>query len=194
MTQTMTPGRTRLARLARVGVASLLATVGVTLAGTVPANAVSFPPSTTCDSGSQIIDNTVEGLHTKLYTLKNGTAVDICVRLDNALTGTGAGGDLVINPTGVPGVTIGPVSEPFIDTYSGACALSGNKLPGSHPISSGGIDGIPYLIDAYYDGTQAWLCFAAGSLNERLFVPISVPTVGVDPGSLVAFYADPGTP
>jgi len=194
MTQNMTPGRARLARFARLGVASLVATAGVTLVGTAPANAVAYPPSTTCDGGTQIIDNTVEGLHTKLYTLKTGNELDICVRLDNALSGTGVGGDLVINPTALPGVTLGPVSLPFIDASTGACAQSGNQLPGSHPISSGGIAGTPYLIDAYVSGTQVSLCFGAASVNDRLVVPISVPTVNVSPGALVVFYPDPGTP
>jgi hypothetical protein len=172
----------------------LLATAGLTFADTLPANAVAFPPSTTCDGGTQIIDNTVEGVHTKLYTLRSGGETDICIRIDDALNGTGAGGDLVINPTALPGVTVGTISLPFTDTFPGGCAAGGNQLPGTHPISSGGVDGIPYLIDAYVSGTQVSLCFGAASVNERLVVPISVPTVTVSPGSLVVFYPDPGTP
>lgn len=194
MTQSMTPGRTRLIRLARLGVASVLATAGVTLVDTLPANAVAFPASTTCDSGTQIIDNTVEGVHTKLYTLRSGNETNICVRIDDALNGTGFGGDLVINPTALPGVVLGPVSLPFTDGSTNACALGGNEVPGTHPISSGGIDGIPYLIDAYVNGSQAALCFGTASVNEHVVVPISVPTVTVSPGALAVFYADPGTP
>jgi len=195
MTQTMKPGRTRLTtRAVRLGVAGLLATAGVTAATELPAGAVGSPPSSTCDSGSQIIDNTIEGLHTKLYTLRTTDEVDICIRIANALTGTVVGGDLVINPTALPGVSVGQISLPFLDTLTGGCALAGNEVPGTHPVSAGGIDGIPYLIDAYFNGSQASLCFGVASVNERLVVPISVPAVNVSPGSLVTFYADPGTP
>lgn len=195
MIETTMPGRARLAtRVTRLGVATLLATAGVTLVNELPAGAVGYPASTTCDSGTQIIDNTVEGLHTKLYTLRTGNEVDICVRIDNALNGVGVGGDLVINPTATPTVTVGPVSTPFFDSSVGACALAGNSVPGTHPISSGGIDGIPYLVDAYFNGSQVSLCVGVASVDERLVVPISVPTVNVSPGALVVFYPDPGTP
>lgn len=195
------PGRARLFHLARNAAVTAVVATLASLAMTIPAGAVDFPPSSTCDAGTQVIDNTLEGLHTKVYTERFGGEVDLCVRVEQVPNGTGFGGDLVINPANVPGVVVGPVSPPFIDTFTDACAIAGgNQIPGSHPISSGGIAGIPYLIDAYFNdsnllnGTDVWLCLHVGTVFERLFIPVAVPTLTVTPGSLVEFFADPATP
>jgi hypothetical protein len=179
--------------LSRAAVAALL-TAGAVAAGigTAPvAGAIASVPSATCDGGQQIVDNTSEGVHVKLYTLATGTTeFDVCVRVDQA--GSGAGGVLAITPT-VPGAGVTNVQTPSQDANFGACqSATPNSIPGSHPIAAGGIAGQPYLIDAFANGSAAWLCLSVGTLvQQRLVVPIVVPTVNLTPGTDVAFYPDP---
>lgn len=159
--------------------------------GTAPAYAFTGP-SSTCDAGNQVIDASSEGVHTKLYTLApSASELDVCVRVESGATGKG--GEFVIR-TGTPNAGVGNLPNPTQDTNATACSTApGNSVPGAHPISSGGVAGTPYLIDAYLNGTTAWVCLAAGTNTGRVLVPVTIPSPMVDPGVTVTFIPDPGT-
>lgn len=151
-------------------------------------------PSTLCDSGQQVVDSTTQGYRVKMYYVQpSANETDVCVRIQDS-TGYGFGGQFVITPT-VPGYSVTNVQQPSSDDQSGACtATTPNAVPGSHPVSSGGVAGQTYLVDAYAKTGEAWICLKAGSSNVRLKVPVAVPGVTVTPGTQVQFLPDPGTP
>lgn len=159
--------------------------------GAAPAHAF-VGPSSACDAGTQVIDTFNEGVHTKLYTLApSASELDVCVRVESGATGKG--GEFVIK-AGTPTANVGNLPSPGQDANDAACASTpGNAIPGAHPVSSGGVAGTPYLIDAYLNGTTAWVCLRAGTTVDRLLVPVTVPSVVVDPGTTVTFNPDPGT-
>jgi len=151
--------------------------------------------SDACNGGTQVFENTTQGVHAKVYTITPApNEVHVCVRVEQVPAGTGKGGELVIT-TGTPDVDITGATTPSVDDESGACtAATPNQVPTQHPISAGGIGGQPYLIDAALTGTTASVCLQVGSLaHERVLVPLALPGVLVDPGVAVRFNPDPGT-
>lgn len=152
--------------------------------------------SALCDQGTQVIDQTTEGVHAKLYTLEPSlNELDVCVRVDQ--DGVGFGGEFVIRAT-PPSPGISGLGTPSADSNVTACqSTPGNSVPGSHPIENGTVAGVSVLIDAYADSSAAWVCFAASPLIPgvalRLVVPIPSPSITVGPLPSVSFTPDPGT-
>lgn len=166
---------------------------GVAQQGATPGTA-----SGTCalNGGQQVVDETSEGVTGFVYTWQpSSSQFDVCFRAQDSV-GVGFGGLIAITPT-APGVSIGGATPPSADNNGSTCTTTTpNAVPGSHPISSGGVAGVPYLFDAYSNGAStAWVCVQVGSVvDERVVVPVSAPSVTVSPGYEVTFYPDPGTP
>lgn len=158
-----------------------------------PAGATHIP-SSNCDAGLQVFENTTQGVHVKVYTIESSpTVTRVCVRVEQVPNGTGRGGELVITRS-TPGGGVTGVQQPSTDTNATACTTTTpNAVPGTHPISSGGLAGMPYLIDAALSGTTAQVCLLAAGSGHRVVVPVAVPTVNADPGVAVVFNRDPGT-
>ena len=143
-------------------------------------------PSNACDAGQRVVDFTSEGVHVKLYTRQpSSQEVDVCVRAEDLSAGIGYGGEVVITPT-VPGVSVGgvgipSVGVPSVDSNANYCSTtSGNQVPGSHPVVSGGVGSVSLLLDTYLNSSSAWVCVQAGSVvNECVVVPITIPGVGI---------------
>jgi len=179
--------------LSRAAAVAVLAAAVVGVAS--PAGAVT-PQSARCDAGQQVLDNTSEGVHVKLYTLATGLTgltpeFDVCVRVEQVPAGTGSGGMLAITPRS-PDFSITNIQGPTQDTNVAACQTTPNAVPGTHPIASGGVAGQPYVVDAYATGSAIWVCVSVGTtFVDRWVVPVVVPTVFVDPHTDVAFYPDP---
>lgn len=162
-------------------------------------------PSSACmTGGQQIVDATTEGVHTKLYVRASADAVDLCFRASDPF-GTVLGGKLSITPTPpdvfVTGVTTPTLGLPSVDGSYTACATTNppNQVPGSHPVVAGGIAGVPVMVDAYANATEASVCVQIGATGSRIRVPVTPPTIGtpgvvVAPALLVTFTPDPGTP
>ena len=166
--------------------------------GTV-VNSVDLPPPSDYPSGDckflggqQVVDTTAQGVEVYLYTYQVSTEqVHVCWRADSG--GTGVGGKLVIS-TEVP--SAGSVGAPSVDGNASACTTTTsppNQVPGSHPVTSGGVAGVPYSFDAYTDGgSTAWACVQVGSaVTKRVIVPLSV--TGPSGDAVVAWYPDEGT-
>ena len=151
-------------------------------------------PSRDCKrlGGQQVVDTTTQGVEVFLYTYQVSTEqVHVCWRA--ASGGTGVGGKLVIS-TEVP--SAGSVGAPSVDGSASACTTTTsppNRVPGSHPVSSGGVAGVPYSFDAYTDGgSTAWACVQVGSaVTRRVIVPVSVTGPSGEP--VVTWYPDEGT-
>jgi hypothetical protein len=169
----------------------------------------SFNPSQNCElaGGQQAADVTAEGIHTFLYTYAPSPQdVNVCFRAEDISDGVGLGGEVIVTPTAtgvsLTGVGLPSLGVPTVDGSGSACSsTTPNAVPGSHPIVSGGVAGMPVLFDAYSNATStAWVCVQVGtSVNDRVVVPVTLPTVGspgvsVGPGYSVTFYPDPGTP
>lgn len=154
-----------------------------------------------CDTvygGQQISDNTTQGLHSKLYVRQpTSDSLDVCVRVEQVPSGEGYGGKLSITPTGlVPDV--GDPMLPSQDANSTACTnTTPNLVPGSHPITAGGLGGVDYMIDAYASSSEAWLCLYVESTpptNIRVKVPLGNTVPPVTYGYAATWYPDPETP
>jgi hypothetical protein len=88
-----------------------------------------------------------------------------------------------------PGVTAG---IPTTDGNSRACATGANNLvPGPHPLEEGTVGTVPFYLDSYASAGVVWLCLEAGSLKQRLVLPLP----GVDgPAVTVTRDSDPWQP
>ncbi len=121
----------------------------------------------------------------------------VCARVEDTTSGEGFGGRLEVTPDGVVPSVSGGVSVPATDSNSTLCTATTdppNQVPGPHPISSGGILTVEYLLDAYAGGSEAWLCLQAGSTELRVVVPVEDPVPGVEFGTAVTWEPDEGTP
>lgn len=157
--------------------------------------AIGFPSQyCAANGGTAVVDNTTEGVTSFLYTYQpSAQQVDVCFRAQDA--STGLGGMMVITPS-APGVSGGGLGAPSADGDGSACSTTTpNGVPGSHPMSSGQVDGTTYSADAYSNASAAWVCLQVGfSVDNRVVVPVQVSAPGVSPGVDVTFYPDPGTP
>ena len=164
------------------------------------------PPSVTCQvyGGTTIVDNSVEGVRTALWTLVRSTnRVDVCFRVE--APGASGGGVISITPV-APSVSVGGVGVPTlgvpsVDSNGSACSTTTpNSVPGTHPVTGGTVAGVPYAFDAYSNATAIWVCLQAGVVNDRVVIPVTPPTiggipaVGISTGYDVVFYPDPDTP
>ena len=170
-----------------------------------------YSSSCATNGGQRVLDNTVEGVHTFLYTRQpSATEVDVCFRAESG--STGVGGMFVITPAtpgvrppGLSSVTLPGVGVPSNDSDSLACATTTeppNRVPGSHPMAFGGVGPVQYLVDSYLSDAEAWVCLQVGTeVDTRVVVPLTVsgtPGASIDPGTvsigyLVTFYPDSGT-
>lgn len=157
-------------------------------------------PSNYCDDGQQIVDAATLGVYTKLYVLvASATEVNVCFRVQDGETFEG--GRVKIAPVAptVEGVEPPTVGTPSTDDDGGACTAEPfNQVPTPHPISGGGVAGVPYLVDAYLNSSAAWVCLQVGApadVDSRVIVPITPPSVGGPPtvtvGYDVTYYPDP---
>jgi hypothetical protein len=159
----------------------------------VPGN---IAPSEDCDPGQRVIDSTTQGVHSKLYVHQpSPDQVWVCTRVKDA-SGEGYGGKLVITPSGLDPDVI-PPGMPTTDAAASACTTTTtppNQVPGTHPLSYGGVGPVDYLVDAYANGSEAWLCLQVGLNDTRVKVPLGNPTPGASFGYAVTWYPDEGTP
>lgn len=179
--------------LSRVALAATLTSSLLSVAAGTAGPAVANPiPSARCDAGLQVFENTTQGVTVRVYTIQSApNATSVCVRVQQGTTSRG--GEFVVT-TGTPGGGVTGVPEPSSDTNATACtAAVPNAVPGTHPMSSGGVAGMPYLIDAALSGTTAQICVLAADHAVRVVLPVTVPTVNVNPGTTVVFNRDPGT-
>jgi len=150
-------------------------------------------PSALCNGGTQVIDQSTEGVHTKLYTLApSPTELDVCVRVEQ--NGFGLGGEFVVRDP-LPSAGVTGLGAPSIDTNVTACQTTpGNTVPGAHPIEQGSVAGFSVLFDAYANSSTAWVCLSLPQSLTRLVVPIPQPWVNLGPLPSISFLPDPGTP
>lgn len=167
-----------------------------------------YSASCLANGGETVADNTVEGVHTFVAVdNQSPNEVDVCFRAESG--GTGVGGMIAITPAapsvtppGVSNVTLPGLGVPSTDGNAQACTTTtspANQVPGTHPIATGTVVSVSYLLDAYLNDTQAWVCLRVGTaVDTRIVVPISVPgTPGatlypgsVSVGYVVTFYPD----
>jgi hypothetical protein len=114
-------------------------------------------PSDGCMAPSAtVMDGYFGSLYARLRTQGAGTSTWVCARLQSEGGTEYAGGKFAVSD---------PTSTLVADDKYGLCSSqSDNTLMSlSHPIRSGAVGGVPYLLDAYAN-TQgaAWLCLQAG--------------------------------
>lgn len=151
--------------------------------------------------GTQVMDSTSLGVRVFVYVYQPSLdELWVCARVQDTNTGERYGGRLVVTPTELdPGVT-GVWGVPTVDANSSACTTAPyNSVPGSHPIASGGIGPVDYMLDAYRGGSSdndVWVCLRAGAQKVRVVVPVLWDPVGagVSTGTVAAWHPDPGTP
>lgn len=151
------------------------------------------------NGGERVVDSATQGVRTSVYLHQPSAGeVWLCGRVEDGVTGDGYGGRLELTPTDLePDVDPGQVGVPDVDGNATACTTaSGNQAPGARPLSQGGVGAVDYMIDAFVDDDQAWLCLRVGSQDVRVMVPLGVDEVpGVSVGGTVAtWYPDEGTP
>lgn len=141
-----------------------------------------------CTGGTGLFEAFAEGVSARATVSQpDPQTLWVCARVE-AATG-GFGGKLVVTqPTGISGL---PTTD---GDYASCATAAGNIVPTQHPILSGTVGDpsdpatyLPYLLDAYSDGSSTWLCLRAGSVTRRVIVP---PGSGVTPRA-VTFVADP---
>lgn len=149
--------------------------------------------STFCNSGTQVIDQITEGVHTTLYTLApSPSKLEVCVRVDE--NGFGLGGEFIIQEP-APSVALNGLGAPTTDSNFTACQTTpGNTVPGFHPIEQGSVGGTSVLFDAYANASTAWVCLWSPGTQTRLVVPIPQASVNLGPPTSIVFVPDPGTP
>ena len=159
--------------------------------------------SNKCQSfgGTRVVDSTNQGV--RVYAYVHQPSLDelwVCARVQDSNTGERYGGRLVVTPTELdPGVT-GVWGVPTVDANSSACTSNPyNSMPGSHPIASGGIGPVDYMVDVYkhyyYSSDDYWVCLRAGAQKFRVVVPASDQIgAGVSTGTVAKWRPDPGTP
>lgn len=145
-------------------------------------------PSASCTSGL-ITNSTVEGEQVWLYAQQvDAQHETVCFRVQNASTGQGYGGQLNI----AVNAGIGQLGVPSLDSQATTCSTTpGNAVPGAHPIAAGTVGPVAFMFDAYANTNTAWACLIAGSVQERIVVPVQTPGVVIPS---VSFSPDPGTP
>ncbi len=158
-------------------------------------------PSQDCElnGGTRVVDSTTEGVYTKLYTHQpSSDEVWVCTRVEDTGSGDGYGGKLVIDSSGAdPEISGGGVGTPSTDGDSTACTTTSdppNLVPGNHPIAHGGIGPVDYMVDAYANGQEAWLCLEADSAATRVVVPFEEPNPSVSLGTVIAWHPDEEPP
>jgi hypothetical protein len=179
-----------------LGVQAASDPVIVTWGSTVPQPPTVGGPagaSSLCDSGAQVVDQTTEGVHTKLYTLSpSPTELDVCVRVEQ--NGLGLGGEFVVRDP-LPSANVTNVGVPATDSNFTACQTTpGNTVPGTHPIEQGSVAGLQVLFDAYASPGTAWVCLWLPAAQTRLVVPVPQASLTLAPLPSVSFLPDPGTP
>lgn len=146
--------------------------------------------------GDRVIDSTAAGVRTFVYVHQPTTdEVWVCARVEETATGEGYGGRLEATPadadpqvTGVPGI-------PSTDSDSTACTTTTpNDVPGSHPIAYGGVGSVDYMVDAYADDSEAWVCLQVGSSDHRVVVPLGSGSPDVQFGTVASWHPDEGAP
>lgn len=168
--------------------------------GLVRLDAPGGTPSSICqtDNGQQIADLTTQGVHVKVYVnygLPGASTVGaaVCYRID-APDGTGVGGRIAILPAApdvdITGVGVPTIGVPSTDTNSTACSTTTpNGVPGTHPISSGSVLGVPYMIDAYSGPTGSWVCIQLpNTVSTRVVVPTTSPITGTPDVTVTPAY------
>jgi hypothetical protein len=64
-------------------------------------------------------------------------------------------------------------SVPWLDGNSRDCVEDpGNTVPGPHPLEEGAVGPVGFFVDTFSVSGTAWVCLEAGSLKERVVVPI----------------------
>lgn len=145
--------------------------------------------------GDRVVENTVLGVRQAVWVHQPSTdELWVCARVEDD-TGEGYGGRLEITPTGLDPQVTGGVAEPEVDSASAECTnASGNDAPGTRPIAFGGVGPVDYMLDAYLDDDEAWLCLQVGSTDTRVVVPLGGDTPEVSFGSVATWWPDEGTP
>ena len=165
----------------------------VTVTWTPPSEGGVAGPSALCDGGTQVIDQSTEGVRTKLYTLApSPSELDVCVRVEQ--NGFGLGGEFIVRDP-LPTANVGNIAAPVTDGNFTACQTTpGNTVPGAHPIEQGSVAGVSVLFDAYANASTAWVCLWLPAAQSRLVVQIPQASVTLAPLPSVSFLPDPGTP
>lgn len=168
----------------------------VPLVDTVP----SLRASDSCkaNGGTRIVDTTSLGVESTLYTYQpSAEELWVCTRVEDTGSGDGAGGRLEVTPAGgAPSISGGP-GDPSVDEASSACTTTTdppNQIPTTHPISHGGIGPVDYMIDAYSNDSEAWVCLQVDDTDARVVVPFDDPVPEVSFGTMVTWHPDEGTP
>lgn len=149
------------------------------------------PASALCDNGTRLTDTTSQGVRVKAYVTQSGIRrFDLCVRVEDATTGTGIGGRLwVWNGLFEPTVIRAPYGEVGSTVHDRCATATGNQLPGSHPIVSAGVGDVTLVVDAYLTTSELWLCAGVPEMATglRVIVPLDnthllgpIPPVGFD--------------
>lgn len=160
-----------------------------------------FIESKLCEfnDGPRIVDVTNEGVRTFVYTYQpSADEAWICARVEDTSTGEGYGGRLEATPADADPQVTGLPGTPTTDSDSTACKDTtdpSNEVPGNHPISSGGVATVDYMIDAYANDSEAWLCLQVENQGLRVLVPLgSDDGSAVSAGTIATWWPDPGTP
>ena len=148
--------------------------------------------SSRCDGGTEISNTTIEGVLVKVFLFQPAAGeTDVCVRVEDVTTGRGVGGQLVVTQGNVGPGTVG---LPSTDADADACTTTTNPpntVPGSHPIADIGLAGVSLVLDAYANGSAAWVCVRSDDLAVAHRVVIPVPGGPSGPPPNVQYYPDP---
>lgn len=145
--------------------------------------------------GDRVVDSTVLGVRQAVWVHQpTADQLWICARVEDD-TGEGYGGRLEVRPTGLDPQVTGGVAAPELDGASTACTTTKpNDAPGTRPIAFGGVGPVDYMLDAFLDGDEAWLCLQVGDTDTRVVVPLGGDTPGVSFGPVATWWPDEGTP
>ncbi|MDQ1446673.1 MAG: hypothetical protein QOI20_3137 [Acidimicrobiaceae bacterium] len=132
--------------------------------------------SGSCTAATQTVADQDAGSGHLLVKVQQPSADEtwVCFRVNDSSKSVGGRVSLVAPSITAPTVTV--------DDNAAACATApGNTAPGPHPLQSGTVGDssspqVPYLVDTYSNGMQAWTCVTAGDVHKRVVVSVtSVP-------------------
>jgi hypothetical protein len=139
------------------------------------------PPSEECDSPTATVADGYagSGTYVRLRVQEAADETWVCVRATNG-SSLELGGRFVIE-----GASAGPV----LDGDSGACSTTaGNQVPGPRPTVEGALGDpssppyVPFMLDSYAAGSDAWVCVEVGDFRQRVMVPgVQSPSVTFEP-------------
>jgi hypothetical protein len=142
-------------------------------------------PSAACAAGTALLDQDTPAVRASAFVHEPSPGeVHVCVRVEDAVSHAGAGGELVVTSGGS-----GPLGPPAVSTDTDACTSGPpNHAPGPHPYVGQAVLGKQVVLDVFQDADRAMVCVSVagvGAVNVVVPYPAGVPRVELHPDPVV---------